>query len=310
MSEKAVELYGLGISSVDYLVLMETYPRVNEKTEAVMTSVQGGGPVATALAAAARLDISSAICSVIGQDVEGNIIKEQFRSQNVSIDHLICDPCVRTPKAFIWIEKTSGLRTIVLDKLDSRLPKNSELRHDIIRNAKVFLFDGRGKDMTLTALKTAKTGNVLTVWDAGNVRPDMEEYFDYIDIMIASWDFAYAYTQQQDPNRALHMIRKRFSGEIAITLGERGVIAMQEDTVFAIPAFNVNALDTTGAGDVFHGVFCAEYIRTINHYSFYECLRTAAAAAALSCCSIGGRAGLPDYKSINELLKMNHDQAT
>ena len=299
----APKIVGIGIAVLDHLAVVDPFPQVDEKMEALDSLVQGGGPVATALCAASKLGIKCALQSVLGDDFAASKVIEELRDFGVLTPGIIVDPLVETPHATILIEKTSGRRSVILSKLRSRYLAPDEINFDEIAQARVLLVDGREPDTTLQALKYAKSINVTTVMDAGSVRSGFEEYAEYLDYLICSLSFARAFTGEHDPEKALPKLSSRLVGKVAVTLGEGGVMTMDGGEIHRIPAFTVEVVDTTGAGDVFHGSFCACLAGLNPDLTFLEQLKFAAAAAAISCKHIGGRGQLPTMDQITFLMQ-------
>ncbi len=287
-------IVGMGISAADYLAIVDPFPGPNQKITALESARQGGGPVATAMATAAILGAETHLISVLGKDPEADFIIAELHRAGVDTRNIIIDPDVSSPTAFIWIEKRTGYRTVVLDNRNSRLPTVEEVDFSLISRANVLLIDGRGKDISLAALKTAREHNVLTIMDAGNVRNGMEEYMPLVDVLICSREFAEKYSGEKDPWEAIQSIALSFSGNVVVTLGSQGAVALTNGNLYSIPPYPVRVKDTTGAGDVFHGAFAAALaaVRKLDSSSFRMCLYFATVSAALSCRKLGGRAGI------------------
>ena len=120
------------------------------------------------------------------------------------------------------------------------------------------------------------------------------------DILIMNEAFPY-YTSGKDClEEAMRFFADAGSRIVISTLGEKGCVALINGELKYFPAYKVNAIDSTGAGDVFHGAFLAGYLR---NYSLEECIRYASAVAAIKCMKIGGRAGIPDHEETLEFMK-------
>jgi sulfofructose kinase len=293
---------GLGISVIDYLALVSKYPEKNQKTEAIESVVQTGGPVSTAMVAAAKYGADSWLISVLGNDPEGLWVREQLQAEGVHTECLILDPEFRTPKAFIWIEEETGLRTIVLDRTRSRYPRFEECARDLVESADLVLTDGRGSETARKILQIARRRDIPTILDAGSNRPELCELLPDIDILIASQDFAKSYCCCSNVSEAFKVLRARYSGKIVITRGSHGLLAFDGFDCWDMPAYPVDVKDTTGAGDVWHGAFAAAYSGALGNRDFDFCLRFASVAAALSCRGLGGIAGMALPPEITEIL--------
>jgi sugar/nucleoside kinase (ribokinase family) len=126
--------------------------------------------------------------------------------------------------------------------------------------------------------------------DAGTIVPRIEELLALADIVIASEKFAGRFTGDADPETAMKKLFSANTKFAAVTLGAKGSIGFDGRKIYRQPALPVETVDTTGAGDVFHGAFAYKYV---NGGDWAECLRFAAAVAALKCTKLGGRTGIP-----------------
>ncbi|MCZ6679310.1 MAG: PfkB family carbohydrate kinase [Candidatus Poribacteria bacterium] len=111
------------------------------------------------------------------------------------------------------------------------------------------------------------------------------------------------FVQEWMPDTPVEAVLQRlceFGAKIAVvTLGERGCVAKWEKGIFAFPAFPVNVIDTTGAGDAFHGGFIYGLLQD---WPVEQTIRFASAVAALNCCNLGGRSGLPTVEEVDRFL--------
>jgi len=300
MTKSDSYILGLGIAVSDYLILVDKYPALNEKTEALETAHQGGGPVATAMAAASVLGSNTRLISVIGDDEDGRFVCDRLESHGVDTSALIIDPNAQTPRANIWVEKRSGLRSVILDSTGSRLPEPHEIPEDILSHADLIVIDGRGIETTRHAVHLAKKHHIPIMLDAGSLRPGILEVLEEIDILICSENFAVDYTRSQNPAEALRKLHHDQRIVTVITLGERGCMALFDNTLVSEKAIASNIVDTTGAGDVFHGAFATAF-NDINFNSLHRlpnCLKFSSIAAGLSCRALGGRGSLPNSDEV------------
>jgi len=293
------EIAGLGFCSIDYLCKVPYIP-IDEKVEILQFLAQGGGPAATATVAAARLGAATTFIGAIGDDERGEAIINGFIKENVNTDHLQKKSGKESPVAYCWIEKDSGNRSVAWSK-GSSMPLNpSWIRPDFISALKLLHLDGHNTEAAIKAATVAKENNVIVSLDAGTVVPDIGKLVEISDICIASRTFAYKYTGESDPQKAARKLFGRNKLISAVTCGEDGVFAVAEGKETTRKAFQVDVVDTTGAGDVFHGAFAYAVIRG---WSMDYALDFASAAAALKCTKFGGRTGIPTTPEVIEFLK-------
>jgi ribokinase len=294
------DVVGLGQCCIDYLSVVEHYPHVNEKEEVSDLTVQGGGPVATAMVTLSRLGASTAFIGKISDDYFGGLIKDGLTSEFVNIDHIIVEKDKRSQFAFIVIEKDTGKRTILWSRATVTPLRADELNRNVISTANVLLLDGLEKEGSMAAAEYARGAGVTIVVDAGSMREGALALVNLSDYFIASEDFARQFSHGNDPKAAAMELLGLGAKTVIITLGEKGSICVSPESYFYQPAFKVKAVDTTGCGDVFHGAFILGLLRK---WDLRETIRFASATAALKCREIGGRTAIPDLRAVEGFLE-------
>lgn len=296
---KNIEIGGLGFCSVDYLSIVPYIP-VDEKVGAISQLVQGGGPAATAVVAASRLGAETAFIGVVGDDQAGKEILRGFQQENVETKHIRIKMGKESAVAFCWVEQQSGKRSIVWSK-GTAMPLDAEaVDPDFIASLKLLHLDGHNTEAAIRAAETAKANGVIVSLDAGSIYPGMETLVGLSDICIASETFARNFTKEENAERAVEKLFMKGKLVSAVTLGDKGVVAMTKDGVINKSAFKVPVVDTTGAGDVFHGAFAYAYIQG---WDTGKCIDFAEAAAAIKCTRLGGRTGIPQRDEVIRFLK-------
>ena len=298
--KKEFDCLGFGVCPLDYLSLLKFYPRLDEKIEAKGVSIQGGGPVPTAVAALAKLGAKVCFLGKVGDDAEGRKVLENLKKEGVNADYLIVDKKSTTAKAFIWIDEKTGKRTVVLDQTKIRPTKKSELL--FLDKAKIrFLhLDFREPEINIFLAKWAKKQKAKVILDMGSQRGDVEKIFPLVDYLVVSKRFAYSYTRSDDLFEALNILIKKGFKCVVMTAGEEGSVCATPDRIFHKPAFKVKVKDTTGAGDVFHGAFIFGLLK---NWDLEKIIEFSNACAALKCTQLGGRAGIPTLIEVKRFLK-------
>ena len=294
------EVVGLGQCCIDYLGAVTDYPAINEKEEVNNLTIQGGGPVATAMVTLSRLGASTAFIGKISDDYFGDLIKGGFTSEFVNIDHIIVEKDKRSQFAFIVIEKETGKRTVLWSRATVTPLRSEEINRGVINTAKVLLLDGLMKEGSMVAAGYAREAGVTIVVDAGSMRESVLELVNLSDYFIASEDFARQFSHGNDPKAAAMELLGLGAKTVIVTLGEKGSICVTPESYFYQPAFKIEVVDTTGCGDVFHGAFI---FGLIQNWDLNETMRFASATAALKCREIGGRTAIPDLRDVEEFLE-------
>ncbi len=295
------DVVGIGASALDNLSVVDGYPIEDERTEVEEFTWQGGGNVATALVAVARLGGKACYHGFIGDDENTGTVLEGFKSEGVDVRHIKIKKG-RNPYAFIMINKRNSSRTILYSRKDVPVFRGEDVDSHVIRNTKVVLIDTYYDEASFRASEIAKERGISVVIDAEWVTPHCQEMMNNATHVIASKSFSLEFTgrtSNSDNERILKEIAEKTACPfICITLGERGSIAFarKNGEVYRQKAFKVDVSDTTGAGDVFHGAF--SYFLT-RGYGIVEIMRYSSACAAMACREVGGRRGIP---TLPELL--------
>jgi len=301
-SSKKIEFdcLGFGVCPIDYLCILKSYPQLDDKMEAVKSDVQGGGPVPTAMVTLSRLGKKTAFVGRVGNDPEGLFVKKELENEGVNTEYLMVDPKIKTAKAFIWIDKETGKRTVVLDQPELKKTKPSELGFlDKVR-VKYMHLDARDIDLNIDLAKWSRKIGAEVVLDMGSLRGEFQKLLPLVDHLAVSNRFASGYTGSIDPLKACRSLLGGGFKTVVITLGKEGAIGGTKDKVFHVPGYKVKAVDTTGAGDVFHGAFIYGLLES---WELEKIIRFSNACAALKCTKLGGRAGIPTLSEAEKFLK-------
>jgi len=302
MNNGHFDCVGLGICAVDYLCLLASYPQIDEKTVLQSFSKQGGGPTPTALVALARLGARTAYIGKVGHDEGGEFIARDLENEGVNTTFLIKDKTVRTPDAFIWIDSPSGKRTVVLNRTQMSDISLHEMSLKKVAAGKAFLIDGWEVEASIQAAQWARQAGKIVIADFGSLREKIEEMLYLVDYPIVSEKFMRQMWGEIAPGEAVNKLLKWGAKAAIITCGIRGCYGANANGMFHQPAFKVPVIDTTGAGDVFHG---AAIYAILQGWTLPQLLRFASAVAALKCSALGGRAGIPKLPEVDAFLNQN-----
>jgi ribokinase len=294
---KKIDVFGLGQCSLDYITRVPGYPQADTKCEFSELVVQGGGPVATALVALSRWGLSCAFCGVVGDDEWGRIIRESLASERVDTRALAVRRNCSSQFAFIPAEAGTGLRTIFWRRPTGRLLSPSEVPYPLLKRAEVLHTDGLFIEAALAAASSARESGVIVSVDAGTLREGMLELARLSDCFIASETFSRALVGGDDPEGACRKLAGLGPRITGVTLGGQGYVGFAEGRLIQGPAYAVEAVDTTGCGDVFHAGFIFGLHRK---WPYAKCFDFAAWAAAQVSRRLGGRDGIPARGEMRE----------
>jgi len=294
---------GLGQCSLDEIAVLSAFPVEDSKPEATELLTQGGGPIATALVTLARLGVPAHFMGIIGDDDAGQAIRKGLRTEGISTKGLITRKDATSQRACIIVNTGKGSRTVIWQRTSATALAPAEIITPLIKNASILLLDGLMEDASLAAAELAKDSGVPVLLDAGSMRPGMTKLAKASDYIVTSESFARAVASS--PVKALKELRtlNPQAKAITITLGKEGSITCAKGKRTFRDAYKVNVIDTTGAGDVFHGGFA---YAVISGWSMEKTIEFASACAALKCRQPGGRTAIPTLK---ETLTLTKDQA-
>jgi ribokinase len=296
---ETVEVVGLGLCAWDRICLFDRYPGPNQKVEVLRSAESGGGPVPTALAVFSRLGGKASFVGVIGDRQDGLKIRSDLISYGVDVSELIMRPDRRSPCATIWVDGGSGLRTVALDPGNAESISINELPADLLQKAPILLIDGRDAAVCIEAAKLCKEGGGKVILDAGSPRASIEDLLAVTDHAVVSHDFLKGIFPDLDEVEALRRMQAMGPSSVVVTLGEEGGLWRDGDSNGRYDAFSVDAVDTTGAGDAFHGGYLFGLKSGLD---MAERCRFAAAVAALVCRGLGGRKTTPAYEEVMKFI--------
>lgn len=288
----SVDVLCVGHASYDLVFSVPQHPGADEKIFADSLISCGGGPAANAAVTVARLGYRAAFAGYLGQDTYGTLHEAELRQDGVITDLIARGPSP-TPLSAVLV-KPNGQRALVNYKGDTcPLPADAIDFSGIA--PKVVLFDGHEPNLSPALTQRG----IPSVLDAGSLHPGTEALMFAVDYLVCSEKFARQWLGTDDPARALNQLAEH-SPAVVITLGEHGLIWKRGSESGTLPAYPVTAIDTTGAGDAFHGAFAATLAAG---YDWLEILRIASAVGSLCCTRLGARPGIPYREPLAAFLK-------
>jgi len=293
LQNSITDVVGLGLNAMDTLCVVPQFPKPNTKTRLREIRIEPGGQVATALTTCTRLGLKARYIGSVGSDDWG-------RAQITSLAAEGLELCVRqvegaiSQAALILLEEGIGERTILWRRDPRLVYPVDQLRRDSIVNARILHLDGCDSAAALQAAGWAREAGVPVTIDIDELYDDStHELLRKVDYLIASSDFA------EDP-RELH---NRYGCRVVgITRGAEGAVFLHDGRLLKSSAFRVPVVDTTGAGDVFHGAFIYGLLQ---NWALADVIRFSHAVAAMKCTHMGARRGIPTLAEVQEFLREN-----
>jgi sulfofructose kinase len=300
LAEDTVDVVGLGLNATDTVILVRDFPALGGKERVTALSRQAGGQIATALVTCKRLGLRTRYIGKVGDDDAGKFQLESLCNEGVDVRHVRVVP--ETPNQFghIIVDQATGERTVFWDR-DSRLTVTpEELSREAIETSRCLLLDGCDVEACALAAQWATRRGIPVVADLDTVYKQVEMLFPFIDYLLASANFLPSATGQDDPFLVLeHMAREYRIKVPGMTLGRDGALVYSKGQFIYSPGFVVETVDTTGAGDVFHGAFI---FGLLQGWPLDRVLDFSNAMAALNCMSLGARGGIRTEAEAMELM--------
>jgi sugar/nucleoside kinase (ribokinase family) len=295
---KSFDVVGFGICTVDFLGLVANYPTADQKVRMLDFSKQGGGLTGTALAAAGRLGARTAYFGKLGTDEYSLFLLHEFKKYKVDVSQTKIDERVQPPLSFIHVEKETGERRITWHWNEFDL-RSEEVDRESIQHSRILFLDHFHTEAGVLAADWIHESGGMVVCDAERMTAGFEHVLQRADYIISSRKFAEAQSGLHDPLQSARSLHEKFGGTVVVTAGDSGAYCKSSETEFHQTAFGVEVVDTTGAGDVFHGAFMAGLAK---NWTLPKILEFSAAVSAMKCRSLGGRAGIPTMNEVEVFL--------
>jgi sugar/nucleoside kinase (ribokinase family) len=304
VSDGRWDVIGIGENSVDSVNLLPGYPQPTgpaAKMRIRERHVLCGGQMATAMCACASLGLRAKYVGVTGTDDNGRRIRAELQGLNVDISDLVIRD-VENRFAVILVDENTGDRMVLWDRDDRLRLRESELPVDALARTSVVHVDDVDDEVAIRAARLAREAGAIVTSDIDRLTPRTEELAAIVSHAIFAQHVPLALTGLTDIEAALRRMRQTLDNVLVVTMGEQGSSALVGDRFFHEPAFLVHAVDTTGAGDVFRGGFI---YALVDGQPMDQALRTANAAAAVSCTRLGALNGVPTLNEVQELMAAN-----
>ena len=290
-------IVGLGIACLDH-VFVTSQTRGAGQGELLSHVTEGGGLVATALAAAARLGARAQIITWVGDDEAGSAVLKGLQDEGIDVSLAAVVPGGETAVSFVQVEADTGERTIYHKRGVEAEATQAKEALRLLQQADVALVDGVWPRASLPFSRRMKELGIPVV---GDFCPDpaRRELAWLADALIVSQECSQRLFPEGSWETRLRGLAAKGPTFVGITAGEEGCYWLSDGEPHHHQAFHVEVVDTTGAGDVFHGAFAYGLAR---EWGYERCVEFASAAAALSCRVLGGRKGMPTLREVERMM--------
>jgi sulfofructose kinase len=256
--------------------------------------------VATALVACRRLGLRVRYLSSVGEDEAGRFQFASLRREKLDLSYFRRVRGAHSRVSHIVLDATTGERVVLWER-DPRLDlRPADMPPQVLEGAQAVHLDASDLAASIRLARLARRRRIPVLADLDTVSPGLERLIPLIDYLIASSDFIAPATRERDPFRALERLAGESCGRlVGVTLGRDGALVYFEGRFHYSPGFRIEAVDTTGAGDVFHGAFVYALVRG---WSLKESLEFSNAMAALNSTKLGARGGIASEAAARKLM--------
>ena len=300
--DRPFDVAGFGLNSLDLLAVVAEHPTVNSKQRLQRVMHLPGGQIATAMVTCARLGLRASYVGTFGGDDYGTISRASLIEAGVHVGDSRTVASATNQFSLILVDARSGARTVLWDRHPDLAWPPADVPRSAVTAGRLLIVDCHETAAATQAARYAREAGIPTIIDVEKVRPGITDLLQQIDVIITAQDFPTALTGHEDLGRALAAMADEYRAAlVCATLGEQGSLARCGGREIRTPAFQVDCVDTTGAGDAFRGAFAAALLRTPDA-DVEEVLDYANAVAALNCRALGARGGIPTPAEVDSLL--------
>jgi sulfofructose kinase len=288
-STESVDVVGMGLNATDTLIRLPHFPTFNSKVRVRSTDRKPGGQVASAMVACRRWGLRARYIGSIGDDDAGAFQRAEMEREGVEA-HWVVVPGARSQFAYILVEEATGERTILWGREEALEIRPGQVDRRWIERARLLHVDGHDVAAATQAARWARDARTPVTADIDNLYPGVEALLELVDHLLVTADFPARLLGVDDPFESLPLLARRYGCRVTgVTLGARGALAWDGTLFHHSPGFIVDVVDTTGAGDIFHGGYAWALLAA---WDLPRRLDFACAAAALNCTAPGARGGI------------------
>ncbi len=254
----------------------------------------------TGFTALARLGLKVKFLGKVGGDSWGELSLQLLRDEGVDVSSVVREPDATTQFAFILVDSSTGQRTIMWHRHRDLYFKTGDFSREAITAGRVLHLDGHEATYSIQAARWAREEGIPILLDAERLKEGTMDLLPLSDVIIADENFISLICPGNSPREFLKYLNRRFSPRFcAVTLGERGSLGLFGEEFIHVPAYTVDVVDTTGAGDLYHAAFV---FGMLQNWDIPDIMRFSSAVAAMKCRHLGGRQGAPTLMQVKEFM--------
>ena len=299
-----IDVLAVGENSVDLIAVVDGHPPADAKVPLAEYLEVAGGEAASAAVGLVRLGWRAKYVGRFGDDRLAEVGQRQLAAEGVDISDVLTIPDCQSRLALILVNRQSGERTVMWRR-DSRLSlQPGDVPDAVIAGARVLLVGSADVEAMTSVAARARALGLRTVGDLEHVHPETPGLLRQLDVVVTAASFPTQLTGREEVGAALHALAEMSGAPlVCVTLGKEGCLALVGGQEVRVPAFEIDAIDTTGAGDLFRAGLIARWLTTPIEPDIFELLRYANAAAALNCRALGAQTAAPRRDEVDALLR-------
>ena len=300
-----LQVVGLGMATLDVLIRLDEMPSWAHGTRVEEFGFDGGGPVGTAMVAAARLGACVGFIGTAGNDLPAELKLRSIRDAGIDLSRLVVRDAPEDQVVIVHVHTETGERVFSGVRSDKRTQlKPEELDRAYITSADYLHLEGFHREAAIQAARWMQQAGKTVVLDGsktqGPLDPSMRDLITYVDVLISGEGFVQALTGIEDVQDACRAALATGPSIVVQTVGAEGSYTATPEGSFHTPAFPCEVIDTTGAGDVFHGAYI---VGLLHGWNVREVAHFSTAVSAIKCSTLGGRAGIPTFDEVMAYLR-------
>lgn len=289
----------IGHAAWDITTVVDEYPVENSKNRVFERYECGGGPASTAAYLLGKWGMNATIMAIVGDDYYGHNIKKEFDDVSVNTKYLELNPSFKTTSSHITANRQNGSRTILTYRPSDMKMSDVELDFE----PDIILVDGQEPELSKKII--TKYPKAISVIDAGRDKKEVVELAHMVNYLVCSKDFAEKvtglnidYNISNSLQNVYLALESMFKNNIIVTLEDKGCLYKYNGVIKIMPSIKVKPIDTTGAGDIFHGAFV---YGLANNFDFEKSLKLSNIAGAISITRVGTRNSIPTMEEMSEV---------
>ncbi len=296
------DVIGIGHLCYDHISIIDGYPPEDTSKHIDEMFNQPGGAASQAIAAVARLGGTAGYLGNLGDDDVGKYLHADCLSEGIDVSHVRLIPGGVTSTSYVFVNSRNASRTLFTyhDKLPAYIFDLEARRY--IAGAKCIHLDGTMYENAMEAARIAHEKQVLVSLDGCSPQKDNDKNLALAaltDILIMNETYPCRLVDDSDRERAILRIAELGPRVVISTSGDKGCLLARDGAIERFPAYRIEPVDTTGAGDVFHGAFIFGMLKG---YSIEDTIKFSSAVSAINCMSIGGRKGIPSFVQVRQFM--------